>query len=66
MVPESHPTGCCGHGSPTDSRSGWDLVQCDWGLRQREAAAPMTCPVMRILALPIAAVQALLRGRVGC
>ena len=66
MVPETHPSGCCAHGSPTDPRSGWDLVQCDWGQRQGEPAAPPPCPVMRILALPIAAVQALLRSRARC
>jgi hypothetical protein len=41
-------------------------VQCDWGVRQREPVAPRSCPVMRILAAPVAAVQSLLRGRVRC
>lgn len=59
-------TGCCAYGSFADPRAGWDMVQCDWGLRQREEVAPRSCPVMRLLALPIAALHALLRGRVRC
>jgi hypothetical protein len=54
------------HPPVTDPCAGWDLVQCDWGLRQGEPVAPRSCPVMRILAAPVAAVQSLLRGRVRC
>ena len=52
-----------------DPRVGWELVQHDWGVRQREPNAPSgprSCPIARILAAPIAAVHALLRGRVRC
>jgi len=67
---DAHPPvtamGCCAYGSLADPCAGWDMVQCDWGVRQREPVAPRSCPVMRILAAPVAAVQSLLRGRVRC
>jgi hypothetical protein len=73
MLPEcepadAHPPGTEG----LDPRVGWELVQYDWGVRQREQSGeseptgPRSCPVARILSAPIAAVHALLRGRVRC
>ena len=70
MTPECEPADAHPPGPEAlDPCVGWDLVQYDWGVRQSEQSepsGPRSCPIARILAAPIAAVHALLRGRVRC
>jgi hypothetical protein len=58
--------GCCAYGGPLDPCAGWYLVQRDWGARQGELALAGTGMLGRILALPLAAVHAIVRSLARC
>jgi len=58
--------GCCAYGGPLDPCAGWYLVQRDWGVRQGEPALAGPSALARVLAVPIAAVHAIVRSLAGC
>jgi hypothetical protein len=60
------PPPCCVYGGPLDPCAGWDLVQRDWTVRQREAVVRRSGLLARVVGVPIAAVHALVRSLARC
>lgn len=56
--------GCARDGIPVSAAAGWDLVQRDWGLRQREPGPPPAIQRAGALAMRIA--RAFVRLVVDC